>query len=195
MPFCYVGPISGTPTIPGMNPPCGTSPDSGLQTPADGVDSGSGSGSAGLPSGGGGKKPIVQAYVGDTVTLASTVALQDGTPITADNSIVTFYLKDERFLTELIWEADWHTGNIELINEATAPGLIKITIPSDITSQLRRGSYIFSMAVTDTLGRNRYTPVIGTILMEYAPTSPHQDIPYNSEEDCEQSSGQVPILN
>jgi hypothetical protein len=129
------------------------------------------------------RQPVQRVYAGDAITLRVRVMLpyEPGTPATPDNSILLFVLSNQRFagVADRIWEGRWHEG----ISEVDHPGLLEIKIPQAISADLRRGSLIYSLVVTNRLGEYRTTLMEGTLLVEYAPTSPIHDVPYRDDDD------------
>ena len=121
----------------------------------------------------GDRRPIYNAYVGDEITLRTQVVLGDGTPATPENSILAFILTDQRFEPCEIWAGSWRNG-AELLDS----GLVEVKIPREVSETLRRGSFLFGMTVEDLHGNARRTVMAGSLLVEYAPTAPHHDIPY-----------------
>lgn len=124
------------------------------------------------------RKPIVFLVSGDSAILQTRAFLPNGGPATPTNSIIKFVLSESRFNINNLWEGTWATG----IQEVTSgqPGLIKIQIPKTVTDTLRRGVYVFSLQITDTATNQTHTPVFGSLLVEYEPTSPEKNIPYKS---------------
>lgn len=122
---------------------------------------------------------IIQAINGDKIVLRCRIYLRDGRPVDYDNSILTFTIRDHRFAPSILWIGTWRDG-IERV-ASDHPGLIMVTLPDTISSSLRRGSYIFSLRVTDKLGKNSFTTLEGMLQIEYAPTSDTHDIPYRSD--------------
>jgi len=120
------------------------------------------------------RRNIYKLTGGDACVLHTSVTLMDGTPVTPDNARLHFALADQRFSEDNEWDGYWHDG----IEEGNAPGRIVITIPEAVTATLRRGSFLFSLVVTDALGVDRHTALTGSILVEYEPTSPTHNIPY-----------------
>lgn len=125
--------------------------------------------------------PLWRAVSGDQLWLTTQVNLADSTPATPVNSRLKFALSETRFHFVPIWVAEWNSGIAE-VNAQEQPGLVKIKIPANIASELRRGVYSFSLAVSDAFGNNTATVLIGNLLIEYEPTSPEHDIPYKSQE-------------
>jgi len=101
--------------------------------------------------------------------------------VTSDNSRLTFNLAENRFSFVPIWAGTWLDG-IEEVDRANHPGLVKVRIPDSIGDTLRRGAYSFSLEVSDEFGKESVVPVIGTLLVEYEPTSPQHDIPYRTQD-------------
>ena len=126
------------------------------------------------------RQPILRVYNGDEIVWR--VRVQNPvtqTPANPDNTILRFVLSNQRFTpaTDAIWEGLWR-GGIQEVDHAEHPGLVEIRVPPSISSELRRGSYIGSLLVTNKLGEARTTLIEVTLLVEYAPTSPTHDIPY-----------------
>lgn len=122
------------------------------------------------------RMPIWRAINGEALLLESTISLVSGNPVTPGNSNLTFILADDRF-TGPIWTGKWQEG-IEEVDAQNHPGLIMIKIPDDVGDTLRRGSFRFSLSVTTKFNTEEHIPLRGTLLIEYEPTSPNQDIPY-----------------
>jgi len=126
--------------------------------------------------------PIWRVNGGDSMILTTQVLAPNGDPATSANSRLNFVLRQTRFCPDPpFWVAGWDTGVTAVTG--TQPGVVKITIPDDISDSLRRGSYHFSMAVSDRFGKNTYTALEGYLLVEYMPSSPQHDIPYRSDDD------------
>ena len=128
------------------------------------------------------RMPVWRVYGGDTAKFATTIRLVDGAAATPLNSELRFILSNNRFEPKSpdqspIIELAWDDGIVE-VDSSVRPGLIRITLPQATLDRLRRGPYRFSMTVTDTDTEETYTAVVGTLLMEYEPTSPLKDIPY-----------------
>jgi hypothetical protein len=119
------------------------------------------------------RKPIYRVYAGDEIRLETKVQLHDGTHATPENSIACFELRDQRFETDVVFEGSWRAG-IELLDN----DIVEILIPQSVADTVRRGSFLFGMTISDVHGNRRRTVFTGTLLVEYAPTSPHHDIPY-----------------
>lgn len=127
---------------------------------------------------------ITRLAAGDSLILRDTVEDFDGRPVTPDNSILSFALKDQRFSEDTIWTGGWFDGIMQVNNR---PGCIEVTVPDEVTKILRRGAYIHSLLVSDKFGNRRKTRMSGEILVEYEATSPHTSIPYKDGADSTQS--------
>ena len=120
------------------------------------------------------KYMVITAYNGDTITIKARCYINE-IPVNYDNSVLEFALLDQRFSLTELWRGTWRVG-IEV--NPDHPGLICVTIPANISENLRRGSYIFSLRVSDKLNEFKYTAFEGMLQIEYAPTSDTHDIPY-----------------
>ena len=125
--------------------------------------------------------PVINAYNGDSISIKARCTVKDQ-PVNYANSSLTFVLLDQRFSLSELWRGTWRDG-IENVDGHL--GLVSVDIPARICSSLRRGSYIFSLKVSDKLGESVYTAFEGTLNIEYSPTSDIRDIPY-------QPSGTLP---
>jgi hypothetical protein len=123
------------------------------------------------------QRNIHKLYQGDLEIIVSDLCLVDGQTATTENSKVTFTFKDQRFTRAIIWEGGWGTG----IDPTEVPGTVKITMPEAITRALRRGPFLYSVDVADTLGNHRHTCEEGTVLVEYAANAPIPDVPYRTD--------------
>lgn len=123
------------------------------------------------------RMPIWQVTNGDDLMLTTKLALpgHPATPATPLNSRVRFVLAEDRFDTRQIWVGAWNSGVTPVDGHA---GLVRIRIPDEVSSRLRRGSYSFAMQITDVFGKARSTVLRGTMLMEYEPNSDTHDVPY-----------------
>lgn len=119
---------------------------------------------------------VIPGVVGVPITIETRLAPVPGTTAapTRTNSTLLFVLRDQRFSTEALYEASWDSG----IAPVDDLGLIRITIPIEITSALRRGSYDFSLLLTPMLSSAAELVILGHLLMEYETVSPHHSIPY-----------------
>lgn len=127
------------------------------------------------------RMPVWKVTNGDDWQLSVRLTVPGHTmPATPDNSRVTFALAQDRFSTVPIWTGHWHDGIVEA-DHANHPGLVSIRIPDTVAATLRRGGYAFSVAVSDSFGRQTSTVLVGSLLVEYEPTSPLHNIPYRSD--------------
>ena len=125
-------------------------------------------------------KPFIWPVLsGDTNTMTAKVTLADGiTPATPANSLLTFSLAETQFCDPPIWQGTWLNGIEEVVPNS---GIVKIALPAAVLDCLRRGSYMFSLRVSDKLGTNVKTLYNGSILVEYAVGGPQHDIPYKHD--------------
>lgn len=122
--------------------------------------------------------PVVRVVNGDTWTLeASVVNPVTRLPATDRDTVLKFVLAENRF-TAAIWTGSWHVG---IEPSDTIRGLVRITVPKEVSDSLRRGVYAFSLLVTDDLGVVRETQLKGHFQVEYEPTSVVHNIPYRSD--------------
>ena len=117
--------------------------------------------------------PVPIMVNGDDLTF-TTKADIGGVPCTPINSMVRFVLSAQKFSSVPIWEGDWNDG-VTLEN-----GLIKIKVPDRIANNLRRGSFVYSMTASDQLEEVTKTILTGSFIVDYEPTSPTHDIPYQA---------------
>lgn len=120
------------------------------------------------------RMPVLRVVSGDTWTVDAELVSADGGPASPDNSHVEFVLAENQF-SPPIWTGEWVNG---VLPDANRPGLVHVRIPMGITKSLRRGSYMFSMRVSDRLRSAYNTQLAGYFLVEYMPTSDHRSIPY-----------------
>lgn len=130
------------------------------------------------------KKEIMQVSGGDSIVFRDYVLTHDGIPVTPDNCIASFCLRDQKFSEEPIWTGGWFDG-IELENKK--PGHVLVRVPDIVSWSLRRGSFVYSLLIADKFGNNRRTHMRGSILVEYEATSPQLSIPYKDGADPTQS--------
>lgn len=120
------------------------------------------------------RMPVLKVVAGDTWTIDAELVASDGGPALPGNSNVDFILSENQFSPPM-WTGGWFMG---ILPDRFRYGLVHVKIPRDFTKTLRRGSYMFSMRVSDKL-RNFYdTQLYGNFLVEYMPTSEHGSIPY-----------------
>ena len=121
--------------------------------------------------------PIWKVTNGDSLILDTQALLPHSTvPATPENSELKFVLAQSQFDRENFWTGLWRDG-IEPI-EDVRPGYVRIHIPDKVASTLRRGSYQFSLTVTNLATRQTQTLINAYMLMEYVPGSPNHAIPY-----------------
>ena len=123
------------------------------------------------------RMPIWRAVNSDDLMLTTTLSVpgHPGIPATPLNSRVNFVLSQDRFSHCPLWRSSWNSGVTPVDGR---PGLVRIKIDSSVSRTLRRGSYAFSMDITDVYGKNRSTVLAGSLLVEYEPSSDNHDIPY-----------------
>lgn len=129
-----------------------------------------------MPLNNNGRKPIVKVIGGDSWTVdVNLYNPKDPTsPATPDNTIVDIVLSETQF-DDPIWEGEWFNG---VTPDRNHKGLCHILVPKTVTKLLRRGSYMFSVRVSDLLKTCYVTECHGTFLVEYMPTSEQHSIPY-----------------
>ena len=118
--------------------------------------------------------PIIKVVSGDTWKLSAELVAADGGPASPDNSYVEFVLSENQFSPPL-WTGEWVNG---ILPDSNKPGLVHINIPQELTKTLRRGSYMFSLRVSDRTKFSFDTQLAGNFLVEYMPTSDQHSIPY-----------------
>jgi len=118
------------------------------------------------------RRPLYRVYSGDTLEIRVPTLLPDGSPATEGNSYVDVFVRDDRF-GPVVWSGGWASGVVPV---AGYPGVAAVRIPPEATGQFRRGSFIGSvrLASQDSVR----TVAEFSILVEYAASSPHRDIPY-----------------
>ena len=122
------------------------------------------------------RMPVVKVVNGDTWTIDADVwnpvTMEPGTP---DNVKLSFVLTENRFIKDPFWTATWYNG---ILPDENIPGLVHIRVPAEVSSELRRGIYAFSLTSTDLLDTVIDTQMKGHFQVEYEPTSPIHNIPY-----------------
>ena len=124
------------------------------------------------------RQPIMKIVSGDRMVVGTKLSIViDNTevPATPDNSTVEFKLAENQF-TDTLWTGTWNDGVEQ--THGCLTGMVEVTVPKRIADDLRRGSYSFSIVVSTKTRMNPTTQLRGTILVEYAPTSPINEIPY-----------------
>lgn len=117
---------------------------------------------------------VIRVISGDTWTIDANLCSADGGHASPKNSHVEFALSENQF-SPPIWTGEWMDG---IVPDENVPGLAHVKIPIGITKSIRRGSYMFSIRVSDLMRSSYDTQLRGNFLVEYAPTSEHGSIPY-----------------
>lgn len=120
------------------------------------------------------RMPVLKVISGDTWVVDSELIAADGGPASPANSCVEFVLSENQF-SPPIWTGVWANG---IVPDENRPGLVHVRIPREVTKALRRGSYMFSMRVSDKMKYFFDTQLVGNFLVEYMPTSDQHSIPY-----------------
>lgn len=122
------------------------------------------------------RMPVFKVFNGDTWTLdADAWDPSTGLPAKPDTVKLEFVLTENRFIKEPFWTGTWYNG---ILPDENVEGLVHISIPKEVSSELRRGVYAFSMTATDYLNNITDTQLKGHFDVEYEPTSPTHNIPY-----------------
>ncbi len=100
------------------------------------------------------------------------------TPVTPSAFEIGFALVSQRFSPDVVFSAGW--GD-ELVHKDEDPGLVEVELPQGVSDGLRRGSYMYSITATNLATATVTTVRSGYLLVEYKPTSPHKDIPYDGD--------------
>ena len=128
---------------------------------------------------------IVKVVSGDAWKVdAKLVNPSNGMPANYRNTCVKFVLSENKFNHFPIWVGEWSKGVFE---DKVVPGLVHVIVPEDVAGSLRRGTYAFSIAVTDIDGLNKQTQLSGYFEVEYEPSAPVHDIPYRTDADTSSS--------
>lgn len=120
------------------------------------------------------RMPVLKVVSGDTWVVDAKLVAADGGPARPANSHVEFVLAENQF-SPPIWTGEWANGILPDENKA---GLAHVMIPREVTKALRRGSYMFSIRVSDLMRYSFSTQLKGNFLVEYMPTSDQRSIPY-----------------
>lgn len=139
------------------------------------------------------RMPVIRVVNGDSWKVdADLYNPADFKPATIENTKAEFLLVENRFACKPYWKGTWFDG---IYPDDVVPGLVHVIIPKEVSGELRRGSYQFSLKVTDVLkvdstdstdsndieGVSK-TEVVGYFLVEYEPTSDTHNIPYRRDE-------------
>ena len=136
---------------------------------------------------------VMKVISRDTWKIDAELIAADFGPASPKNSHVEFVLSENQF-SPPIWTGTWNNG---VVQDENRPGLVHVIIPREVTRALRRGSYMFSIRVSDLMMYSFSTQLVGNLLVEYMPTSDQRSIPYrdgtsdifHSGEDDASSSG------
>ena len=122
------------------------------------------------------RKTIVRVISGDTWQVDVNLFNPRDTSEYAspENTTVRVVLAETQFENP-IWVGSWYSG---VYQDPVRKDLCHVRIPRDVTKNLRRGSYLFSLRASDLLMTSYVTEVQGSFLVEYAPTSDQHSIPY-----------------
>lgn len=120
------------------------------------------------------RMPVLKVISGDTWVVDAGLVAADGGPASPKNSRVEFVLAENQF-SPPICTLEWMSG---IVPDKNIPGLVHVRIPRDVTKTLRRGSYMFSIRVSDPMRFVYNTQLKGNFLVEYMPTSDQHSIPY-----------------
>lgn len=122
------------------------------------------------------RMPVIHVTNGDSWTVdASLFNPSNFEPADVKTCEAEFLLTENRFACEILWRGTWFEG---IYPDDVIPGLVHVKIPREVSGELRRGSYQFSLKVTDYLDKVSMTELIGYFLVEYEPTSDTHNIPY-----------------
>lgn len=123
------------------------------------------------------RMPIWRVTSGNSLIL-HTLARLPHSPVlaTPENSVLKFVLAQNQFDRENFWTGLWRDG-IEPLGDVR-PGYVEIHIPEKVSNTLRRGSYEFSLTVTNADTREVETILTAYMLVEYVPGSVNHAIPY-----------------
>lgn len=139
-----------------------------------------------MPLDDGDRKPIFRFVSGDTWKISVNLynPADSSEPATPDNTVAVVTVSETQF-DKPLWTGEWYNG---IMPDDRRPGLCYIAIPPDVTDSLRRGSYMFSVKVSDKLCSVEATEADGSFLVEYKPTSENHSIPYKDGTSSEETS-------
>jgi hypothetical protein len=120
------------------------------------------------------RMPVLKVVSGDTWIVDARLVAADCGQASPQNSHVEFVLSENQF-SPPIWTGEWMSG---VYPDEHHMGLVHVKIPRDVTKTLRRGSYMFSLRVSDRMRYSYDTQLSGYFLVEYMPTSDQHSIPY-----------------
>jgi hypothetical protein len=96
-------------------------------------------------------------------------------PCSVEHCFLEFTVVDRRFETEQLFKADWTKGIT-----MNPDGVVSIIMPTEATSKLRRGSYLYSITWWSRLKDSRKVLEEGTLLVEYSADAQDPEVPYNA---------------
>ena len=122
--------------------------------------------------------PVIQVINGDSwIVDLDLYNPSSNLPAYPNDTEVEFVLTENRFVKDAIWKGRWFDG---VLPDENVQGLVHVKIPNEVTKNLRRGIYSFSVRVTDVLDKITKTEATGYFQVEYEPTSDIHNIPYRS---------------
>lgn len=122
------------------------------------------------------RMPVIKVFNGDTWTIDADVwDPVNGEPGIPEKVDLEFVLTENRFVKEPFWTGRWYEG---ILPDDVIPGLVHIKVPQEVSSELRRGVYAFSLKTTSRLDKVVDTQLKGHFQVEYEPTSDTHNIPY-----------------
>jgi len=125
------------------------------------------------PKAGKNKDTMHEFFQGDTIAFEIPSVFRDGEKAKSSTTTI-FTLVDKRYHHDpVIW-----TGTVGDGLTYLADGVVKVTIPKAISDVLRRGSFLYSLRVSKSLGTPTYTTEEGSILIEYGADAPNPTLGY-----------------
>ena len=122
------------------------------------------------------RMPVVKVVNGDSWAIDADVRNpRTMAPATPEDTVLEFTLAENRFCDDPIWTGKWYAG---ILPDDVVEGLVHVKVPKDVSKDLRRGVYAFSLRATDVLGDITATVLTGHFQVEYEPTSELHEIPY-----------------
>ena len=125
------------------------------------------------------RQSVIKVISGDTWTVNVNLfnPRNPVEPATPDNTLIRVVLSETQF-EDPIWVGSWYAG---VYPDLVRKDLCQIRIPREVTKNLRRGSYLFSLRASDLLMTSYTTEVQGSFLVEYTPSSDQHSIPYKDK--------------
>jgi hypothetical protein len=123
-------------------------------------------------------KRIHSLYQGDYFCMDTDACFPNGEVATPENSRLLFTVVDDRYCQDDVntfYTAEWN-DNITQIEDSV--GGVKVCIPQSVTCRFRRGTFKYSLTLSDKLGQNRRTLEDGNLIVEYAADAPLPDAKY-----------------